>query len=439
MIAYRAFFIAMFLLTFGAGIAGAQEGGIDTQTSASQDSAIATRLAGIMEGLGGYADVSLTVTDGVVTLQGETLDSASAAQLDAIAGRINGVVAVRNELIDNTDVAERITPALDRFATRLSQTAASLPLLAVAFLVFFLITWLGSLIARQERLLARLAPNAFIADIYALLVRLVFFALGVAVALDILGATALLGTVLGAAGIIGLAISFAVKDTVENFIASVMLSLRQPFQPNDLVEIEGDTGNVIRLTSRATVLLSADGNQIRIPNATVFKARIVNYSANPQRRFVFDLGLAPDSDLVLARATATKALTAQPFVLATPATAVWIEEVGDSTIVLRCSGWIDQTASDFTRARSEAIRLTLAALTQAGIDMPEPGFRLRGPAPTTAPAQVEHPAAPVAPPASDAPSDSTTVTPDPALDALVAAERDAPDAEDLLRSEAPRE
>ncbi|MCB0384011.1 MAG: mechanosensitive ion channel, partial [Bdellovibrionales bacterium] len=51
---------------------------------------------------------------------------------------------------------------------------------------------------------------------------------------------------------------------------------RQPFRPNDTVEIEGDQGKVIRLTSRATILLSFDGNHIRIPNSTVYKARIVN-------------------------------------------------------------------------------------------------------------------------------------------------------------------
>ena len=68
---------------------------------------------------------------------------------------------------------------------------------------------------------------------------------GIVVALDILGVTALLSTILGAAGIAGLAIGFAVRDTVENFIASVLLSMRQPFRPNDVVEIEGDIGKVI--------------------------------------------------------------------------------------------------------------------------------------------------------------------------------------------------
>lgn len=55
------------------------------------------------------------------------------------------------------------------------------------------------------------------------------------IALDVMNATALISTILGAAGIIGLALGFAVRDTVENFIASIMLSIRQPFRPNDTV------------------------------------------------------------------------------------------------------------------------------------------------------------------------------------------------------------
>ncbi|MEZ5537828.1 MAG: mechanosensitive ion channel [Thiolinea sp.] len=72
---------------------------------------------------------------------------------------------------------------------------------------------------------------------------------------------------------------------MENYIASILLSLRNPFQVNDFVSIDGHDGNVLRLTSRATILISPDGNHIRIPNATVFKAVITNFTRHPERRF----------------------------------------------------------------------------------------------------------------------------------------------------------
>jgi small-conductance mechanosensitive channel len=170
----------------------------------------------------------------------------------------------------------------------------------------------------------------------------------------------------------------AVRDTVENFIASIMLSIRQPFRPNDTVEIEGDTGKVIRLTSRATILLSFDGNHIRIPNATVFKSRIVNFSRNDERRFVITLGVAYDTDLARAQDLALQTVASLPFVIAEPAPAVWIEELGDSAVIIKVAGWIRQHESSYLKARSEAWRLCLAAFDHAGIVMPETTLRVVG-------------------------------------------------------------
>jgi small-conductance mechanosensitive channel len=288
----------------------------------------------------------------------------------------------------------------------------------------------------------RLAPNAFIADIYRQIIRLAFVIAGIVVALDILNATALLSTILGAAGIIGLAIGFAVRDTVENFIASIMLSIRQPFRPNDAVEINGDEGKVIRLTSRATILLSWDGNHVRIPNATVFKSRIVNYSMNDERRFLFDIGIAPDSDMARAVQIAKETLAALPFTLQTPAPDAWIDGIGDSTVTLRLIGWIDQRTTSLNAARGEAIRIAMAALSDAAIDMPEPTYRLTGlpaldPAEDTAPEPAPEPArpgSPVATPALDVQAHA-----EHALEAIVDEERRDKRSEDLLTHDAPTE
>ena len=63
------------------------------------------------------------------------------------------------------------------------------------------------------------------------------------------------------------------------------------------MEIEGGVSRVIRLTSRATILLLLDGNHIRIPNETVFKGKVLNYTQNPARRFVSDIEIDPDANL----------------------------------------------------------------------------------------------------------------------------------------------
>ncbi len=351
-------------------------GTITVTESGEQDAAIALRIRNILGELDGFEDVTVSVNSGIVTLRGNTLDLPSAQRLNELVGRIEGVVAIENEVTETTDVVQRLNPAVERFITRGEQLIAFLPLALIALTLFALIVALGFAIARRREPWERLAPNAFIADIYRQILRLLFVVGGLVVALDIVNATGLLSGILGAAGIVGLAIGFAVRDTVENFIASIMLSIRQPFRPNDTVEIEGDTGKVIRLTSRATILLSFDGNHIRIPNSTVFKSRIVNFTRNAERRFTFELGVRPDADLARAQEIALSTLEGLPFVLGMPQASVWIETIGDSSVVMGLAAWINQNDTSIVLARSEAIRLVQAAYDGAGVGADLPGYRV---------------------------------------------------------------
>lgn len=415
-------------------------GTITVEDSATKDAAIAVRIRDILGELGGYEDVTVTVSSGIVTLRGTTLDAPTAARLNEIAGRVEGVVAIENEVVETTDVVERLNPAFERFVARLNQLLAYAPLLAIAFVAFVVVVSIGFFFARMRQPWERLAPNAFIADIYRQLVRIAAVIAGLVVALDILGAMALLSTILGAAGIIGLAIGFAVKDTVENFIASIMLSIRQPFAPNDSIEIGGDEGKVIRLTSRATIILNWDGNHVRIPNSTVFKSRILNYSRNPERRFMFDISAGYGTDLAMALQLAHDTVATLPFVLDSPAVNSWIVELGGSDIAIRVTGWIDQTETSILAARSEAIRQTLLAYEGAGIEMPEPTYRIlsselefatesrQQSAPAAAPQK------PAAAPESDAVL-NVEANAEQELEAIVEQEREATKQDDLLNRE----
>ena len=352
------------------------EGEIAVAPDTASDAQIEARLRSIIDELDGYAGVSVTVSEGIVTLTGEALDGAAIGRLDDLASRVEGVVAVENEVAENTDVGDRLDPVLDRTRDRIEGAIAFLPLLVIALAAGLAVAALGWLLARWDAPWRRLAPNAFIGEIYRTIVRLAFVLLGVVVALDILGAIAVLGAFLGAAGIVGLAIGFAVRDTVENFIASVMLSLRQPFRPGDFVEIEGDQGHVVRLTSRSTILLDRDGNHLRLSNAVVFKARILNFTRNDTRRFGFVLGIDPVNDAAEARRIGLDVLRSLDFTLDDPPPHAWIKDAGDWTIDMEFFAWLRQSETDFYVARSEAIRLVMAALTRAGIGLPEPTYRV---------------------------------------------------------------
>ncbi|RGP37476.1 mechanosensitive ion channel domain-containing protein [Pseudotabrizicola alkalilacus] len=339
---------------------------ITTTLTATEDNLIRDRLQDVLQSLQGYENVTTAVRGGVVTLTGRVLSYDEVEALDQIADRVEGVVAVQNSVEVTTDVRERVSPVLDRMMRRLTAWIAAIPVLLIAVAGGALVVWAGFRFARLSQPWNRLAPNEFVAEVLRQVVRVAAVLAGVVVALDILGASALLGTVLGAAGIFGLAVGFAVRDSVENFIASIMLSLRSPFRPRDLIEIGGDVGNVVRLTSRATILISPDGNHISIPNATVFKSRIINYTRHPNRRFSFDMDITSNGALTGLDKVMLAALQQADFILTEPGPSVWATNIGDTGVRFHCVGWIRTAGASFEGARSDALKRVAAAVEEAG-------------------------------------------------------------------------
>lgn len=349
---------------------------IEQSQGAGEDERIAERIAQIYGELPAFETVEVAVNEGVVRLSGTLPDAETIARAEEIAGRVEGVVTIENAITRDLSVERNLSIFAE--AKELVDSAISaLPLLAVALVIAIAIAAIGYVIASFAFLWNRIAPNAFLAELIRGAIRFVFVVGGLVVALDMLGAGALLGAVLGGAGVIGLALGFAMRDTVENYVASLMMSLRQPFRPNDLVLIDEHEGRVIRLTSRATILMTLEGNHLRIPNSQVFKAVILNYTRNPQRRFDFELGIDADDDPYAAMKLGADTLEGLGFVLSDPAPGGRVIEVGDSNIVIFFMGWIDQREADWFKSRSLAIAAVKAALEDGGFALPEPIYRLR--------------------------------------------------------------
>ncbi|HEX6201411.1 MAG TPA: mechanosensitive ion channel domain-containing protein [Thermoanaerobaculia bacterium] len=408
-------------------------GPVEVESSPAEDRALARRLREIYGSIQALAGVRVEVRSGVVRLSGEVLSGEAREQAETIARQLRGVVEVENELAEVRDLDRRLGAVSDNLRQRLTGFVVSLPLVGVALAVVALFWLAGGLLTRWDWPFRRLTGNRFVADLARHALRAVLLLAGLLLALEVLDATAVVAAVAGAAGLAGLAVGFAFRDLVENYIASVLLSLRQPFLPHDHVVIEGHEGRVARLTSRATVLITLDGNHVRIPNADVFKGVIVNYSRNPKRRFDFVLGVGSGEDLGRAQSTGLATLRAMPGILADPPPQAWIDEIGESAVLVHFFAWIDQRGVEWAKVRGEAIRRVKEAFDAAGIELPEPIHRLR--LERRRPAAPERRAAPSA--AAPAPPDLSR---DTHLDREVAEERAAaPEESDLLDPRAPTE
>ena len=349
---------------------------IDLTPEPGRDAAIERRLRSIYAEIEALDEIEVRVEAGVVHLDGQVFELETSSEAEAIARRVEGVVTVANGIEQIHSVERRVVPLLDRLRTRGLELASFAPLLLVGILIV-IAAWLLARVLARVAARRRARGNVFVRELVGQIVRAGIIVLGLVLALELMGATTLITAVLGTAGVVGLAVGFAFKDMAENYIASLLLSVRQPFEPNDLVELEGHVGRVVRLTSRATILLTLDGNHVRIPNATVFKGTIINYTRNPERRFSFELGVAVEADLARVQELAVATIAATPGVLEKPGPACLVEGFGDSSMLLTISGWIDQREADWYKVGSEARRRIKVAFEQAEIDVPEPIFRVR--------------------------------------------------------------
>jgi len=289
----------------------------------------------------------------------------------------------------------------------------------------------GGWLSRRALMGRHFARNPFLAELVRQVVKFAAALVGLLLALEMLGAMAIAGALLGSAGVAGIALGFAFRDLLENYIASVLLSLRQPFAPDDAVKIDGWEGVVVGMNSRATVLMTWDGNHLRLPNAMVFKAVTTNYTRNGKRRFDFVLPLAPGSDAQDAMQAGLEAVRGTPGVMAEPAPFVQLKEVTRDELQIAFFAWVDQRGHDFGGTRSEALRRTRARLKTMGVDFGPPAMRLVTEATQPLPPPAREDEARVAPQAPQ--SEQATVR------AAVQQTRAEMGATDLLKESAPRE
>src|SRR5688572_10777747 len=286
----------------------------------ADDRAIARRLHARLGAIGGLQGVKATAVEGVVILEGQALSEDQRKLAEVIAAQMQGVSKVENRITLSSRLRDRFQVALDVAGDKLLRLVAATPLLLVALLIVWLSARIGHVVSRRPRWLRlRLrSSNPYMEGLVQRVLRWAIVLAGVLLALDLLGATALVSAVLGSAGVIGLVLGFAFKDIAENYIAGILLSLRQPFSPGDLVVIDGNEGRVVALHSRATMLMTLDGNELRLPNALVFKAIILNYTRNPKRRFDFSVTIDPAQSIRQAQALALEQIRTVDGLLSDP-------------------------------------------------------------------------------------------------------------------------
>ncbi len=180
-------------------------------------------------------------------------------------------------------------------------------------------------------------------------------------------------SVLGAAGVVGIAVGFASQTTLSNFISGIFLVSERSVSIGDYIrvnDVEGVEGSVEAINLLSVSLRQGDNSLIRIPIETLIKNPMVNITGHQMRRIDFDLGVDYSSDLQQVRACILRVVEEQPLLLATPAPVVLFSGFGDSSLNLHVGAWC--RTADYHAARFSFAHALLAAFAKEGINIPFP-------------------------------------------------------------------
>jgi small-conductance mechanosensitive channel len=173
-------------------------------------------------------------------------------------------------------------------------------------------------------------------------------------------------------GIAGLTNGFALQDITRNFIAGLILLVRQPFEIGDAVEAAGPSGTVLNKTSRDTVLKSWDGEAIILPNLEVFTKPIINYSTLPHRRRTVRIGPGYGEHMGQASDLFSNVVRNVDGVLQDPAPTIHALDLGDSALSLDVRFWVNQEAHGLFDVHSAVVRTIKEVTERESIDLPYP-------------------------------------------------------------------
>lgn len=172
-------------------------------------------------------------------------------------------------------------------------------------------------------------------------------------------------------GAAGLAIGLALKDTLSNIAAGIMILVLRPLQVGEFVELSGCSGTIREIGLFATTIKTSEGIYQYIPNSKIWDNRITNYARHSIRRFTITIGISYDSDLRQAQSVMLDTLRAAPsLIMDAPEPEVHIMNFGPHSIEYTCRVWL--SAESWGAATSELRIEIFEALGKANIDIPFP-------------------------------------------------------------------
>jgi small conductance mechanosensitive channel len=267
-----------------------------------------------------------------------------------------------------------ISAAWDKIQSMINGFIALLPNIVLGLIVFIFFLFVAS---RIKALVKRLTRNRRSARNLGLVLGRVAQGLtiliGLFIALSIVIPTFQAGDLIQLLGISGVAIGFAFRDILQNFLAGILILLTEPFQIDDQIVFKGFEGTVENIETRATTIRTYDGRRIVIPNSELFTNSVTVNTAFDNRRLEYDVGIGYGDDIDQAKQLMLDAMHSVNEVLKDPAPDVLVMELAGSSVNIRVRWWVHPPRrADNLISRDKVITAIKKTLVANGIDLPFP-------------------------------------------------------------------
>lgn len=256
----------------------------------------------------------------------------------------------------------------DAFLYHVPQLILGLIILVLAFIIS---RWLSNIFKNR---LSRRMEDPLLSAFISRVLRIFLVILGILLAFNVMGLTGIAAGLLAGAGVGALIIGLAFQEIGANFIAGIILAFNRPFSIGDTIEIEGMMGQVLSLSLRSTQIKTFDGKDVFIPNNTIVKEELINYTKDGLIRLEFLVGIDYDDDVEQAIDVIRASIKTVPGVLQGEGREplAFIKELATSTINLDVKFWAE--TFDYKQAtaelRSRVINQVLKDLVKSGIGLP---------------------------------------------------------------------
>jgi len=268
------------------------------------------------------------------------------------------------------DFSEQTNNAILTIQEMVSEFFGLLPQIAIAIVVFIILWIIASFVSNFVTSILTDRANKGVGTAIGRIVKIallfVAFLFSVAIITPSVGAAQLLQVL----GVGSVAIGFAFRDILQNFLAGLLILLRQPFKVGDWIVFGGYEGTVSEISTRSTWLRTFDGHDITIPNGQIFTNPVSVVSKDPLARSQYDVGISYDADIDKAKKVALDILKSNEKTDDTKLPDVGVHALGDSAVVLRMRWW--SKTSDMYGLKQEILQDVKEAYDAKKIGIPYP-------------------------------------------------------------------